>query len=130
MSSSLSYSIFVLRGLGVWYCNKELTGWKAKIYVVYSIFIFGIMYSFTLSQYLMLNDSLDDVNDFTDALFMLVMLSVICSKMINMIVKRKIIATMMKVLESNLFSPQDSEESAINSKSSDNIKFVMNYLII
>ncbi|KAK0080358.1 hypothetical protein PV325_014086 [Microctonus aethiopoides] len=121
--SSLSYSIFVLRGLGVWYCNRELRGWKAKIYVGYSIFIFGIMYSFTLSQYLMLNDSLDDVNDFTDALFMLVMLSVICSKMINMIVKRKIIAGMMKVLESNLFSPQDSEESAINSKSSDNIKF-------
>nr|AQN78443.1 olfactory receptor 41 [Meteorus pulchricornis] len=81
------------------------------------------MYSFTLSQFAMLYEAANDLNDLADAVFMLVMLSVISSKMVNLIVKRKVIAGMMKSLQHDPFYPQDAEEFRIDSKAADNINF-------
>nr|AQN78494.1 olfactory receptor 92 [Meteorus pulchricornis] len=115
--SSVSHSIFLLRSFGMWYCDDWLTGWKAKLYIVYTVFIFFVVYSFTLSHLLMLYAFINDAREFADASFVLLTCIATCGKMFNMISKRKTIGALLRTVQEGLFRPRDSEEFAINDES-------------
>nr|AQN78479.1 olfactory receptor 77 [Meteorus pulchricornis] len=112
--SSLSYNIFVLRCLGLWYSDNWITGFKAKVYVGYTIFIFTVVYTFTLSHLVMLYQCIHSADDFADASFMLLTFLVICRKMFNIVHNRKLIAELVASLKNDPFRPQDEVESDID----------------
>lgn len=75
-----------------------------------------MMYTFTLSQIIVLYSCVHDANEFTNASFMSMTMLAICAKMYNMFSNRKIIIKMIRVLESDTFKPRDSEEFKILNK--------------
>nr|AQN78441.1 olfactory receptor 39 [Meteorus pulchricornis] len=128
--SSLSYNIFVLRCLGLWYSDDWITGWKAKIYIGYTALIVLILYSFTLSHFIMLYECIDDANEFANTLFMLLTLIAICGKMFNIVSKRQAIEKIMTALQTDPFTPEDPTELSINSECIRKINFCRLYTIL
>ncbi|KAK0071754.1 hypothetical protein PV325_012411, partial [Microctonus aethiopoides] len=59
---------------------------------------------------------MNDANEFADASFMLLTMIAVCGKLFNIIVKRKIISTMIKAVQKNLLNTQDEIEIAIISE--------------
>lgn len=80
------------------------------------------MYSFTLSQLLMLYSCIGNAKEFTDGSFMLLTMMGICGKIVNIIVKRKVIRDILRSLLIKPFKPENNEEQAIISNVTNTIK--------
>lgn len=114
--TGLSYSIFMLRCLGLWYPTNCLESIKGKFYIFHTTFVIAIMYSFTLSQIIMLYECINNANEFADASFILLTMITSCGKIFNMIVKREIISKMMEAMQTNFLNTQDEIEITIISQ--------------
>nr|AZQ24948.1 odorant receptor [Aphidius gifuensis] len=121
--SLLSYSIIMLRVLGLWYPDDDnISKWKKRIYMIYTFLLFLIMYTFTLSQIIALSSCMNDANEFTNATFMSLTMLAACVKMWNMITHRKTIYNMIKILENNTFKIRDDHELKIQNEQHRRIK--------
>ncbi|KAH0947020.1 OrE20 [Eciton burchellii] len=88
----------ILTVCGCWRPNSWRSSRERAAYHMYTIFVFVLVNTFTLSQLLDLVLVVDNSDDFSDNFYMLLAMIVSCCKMVSLLVNRNNIATLINIL--------------------------------
>lgn len=115
-----TYTLFTLTGLippSTW---KYL--WKRVLYNVYTIVVLLLLFSFETSLILDLVINVDNQDDFSENLYVTLVLFSSCCKAIVLLIYRGNIETLMGVLLEKPFAPVNNEEIEIRTKFEERIE--------
>lgn len=112
----LEFTLKILTICGCWTPDSWTSSYKRLLYHVYAIFIFALISTFTLSQFLDLILIVDNPDDFTDNFYMLLAMIVSCFKMSSLLINRGNIAMLIDILMKKPCRPIDSDEIEIRQK--------------
>ncbi|XP_071631625.1 odorant receptor Or1-like isoform X1 [Temnothorax longispinosus] len=112
----LDFTLKVLTFCGCWVPDSWTSPHRRLLYHAYTIFIFVLISTFTLSQFLDLILSVDNADDFIDNFYMLLAMIVSCQKMLSLLINRSDIALLTDILRKKPCEPIDLEEVEIRQK--------------
>lgn len=112
----LDFTFKLLICCGCWTPEAWTSLHKRLLYYAYTIFIFLLISTFTLSQLLDLILTVDNADDFTDNFYMLLAMIVSCSKMFSLLINRNNIALLTNILRKKPCKPIDPDEVKIRQK--------------
>ncbi|XP_011308084.1 odorant receptor Or1-like [Fopius arisanus] len=113
----LSENFRFLYYFGIWpsvYWHSR--SWKTAVYSIYTSYIISSIYWFTISGSIYLLVITDDVEDFSDASFMLLSLLALCAKIVVTISKRSEIVEVIAALENYPYKPVDPDTQMVQDK--------------
>ncbi|KAL0116289.1 hypothetical protein PUN28_011247 [Cardiocondyla obscurior] len=112
----LDFTFKILTGCGCWTPNSWTSPCKRLLYRAYTIFIFVLISTFTLSQFIDLILIVDNADDFTDNFYMLLAMIVSCSKMSCLLINRNNIILLTDILQEMPCKPVEPDEVKIRKK--------------
>ena len=112
----LHHNFLLFQWVGLWRPVHWLSGWKSTLYDSYTVFILFLVSSITLSEFIELVRSTDDVEAFTNNAFILMTMVGVCGKATNILKKRKELIRLTNVLLNDPCRPRTVEELAIQKK--------------
>ncbi|XP_025266018.1 uncharacterized protein LOC105249981 [Camponotus floridanus] len=112
----LDFTFTILTLCGCWTPDSWISSYRRLLYYVYAIFIFLLINTSTLSQFLDLILIVDNPDDFTDNFYMLITMIVCCFKMSNLLVNRDSIAILTDILTKKPCKPVEPDEIEIRQK--------------
>ncbi|XP_072754227.1 uncharacterized protein [Anoplolepis gracilipes] len=112
----LEFTFKILTICGCWTPNSWTSSYRCLLYHVYTIFIFVLISTFTLSQFLDLILIVDNPDDFTDNFYMLLAMIVSCFKMSSLLLNRSNIAMLTDTLMKKPCIPIEPDEMKIRRK--------------
>jgi len=112
----LDFTFKILTGCGCWIPDSWTSPYRRLLYHAYTIFIFVLISTFTLSQFLDLILIVDTADDFTDNFYMLLAMIVSCSKMFSLLINRSNIALLTDILRKKPCEPIEPDEVEIRQK--------------
>jgi len=112
----LEFTFKVLMICGCWRPRTWTTLRKRLAYRAYTIFIILLIHTFMLSQLMDLILTVDNANDFTDNIYMLLAMIVSCCKMFNLLVNHGNIAMLIDILTRKPCKPIQSDEVEIQQR--------------
>lgn len=112
----LEFTFKILTICGCWRPYTWTTLHKRLVYHVYTIFIILLIYTFMLSQLMDLILTVDNANDFTDNIYMLLAMIVSCCKMLTLLMNRSNIVMLINILIRKPCRPIRSDELEIQHK--------------
>lgn len=112
----LDFTFTILTICGCWTPDSWISSYRRLLYYVYAIFIFLLINTSTLSQFLDLILIVDNPDDFTDNFYMLITMIVCCFKMSNLLVNRGSIAILTDILTKKPCKPVEPDEIEIRQK--------------
>lgn len=112
----LEFTFKILIICGCWRPASWTMSYKRFIYHVYTIFIIFLIYTFMLSQLLDLLLNVDNPDDFTDNIYMLLAMFVSCCKMFTLLMNRNNIMMLIDILIKRPCKPIQSDEIKIQQK--------------
>lgn len=101
---------------GCWIPDSWTSPYKYLTYHFYTIFIFLLISTFTLSQFMDIILTVDNVDEFMDNFYMLLAMIVSCFKMLSLLMNRKNIATLTNILTKEPCAPLEPAEMEIRQK--------------
>lgn len=113
---SLSYSFVIFKCCGLWRSTKRSEGWETIIYNSYTCFAIFLIYTFTISEFVDLLGSFDNVEEFANGSFMLLSMIGVCGKAANLLKERCTVIELTNVLENQICRPRSAEEIQIQKK--------------
>ncbi|XP_011308083.1 odorant receptor 46a, isoform A-like [Fopius arisanus] len=120
----LRESFLSLHYFGIWpSVNWKPKTWKTIAYSLYTSYIIVSIYWFTISGSIYLFVISDDVEDFSDASFMLLSMLAMCVKVIIAISKRSEIIGVITALENHPHKPVNPETQLLQDKTDEWIRF-------
>jgi len=112
----LDFTFKILISCGCWIPDCWTSSYRRLLYHAYTIFIFVLISTFTLSQFLDLILTVDNADDFTDNFYMLLAMIVSCFKMFSMLINRSNIALLVDILRKKPCKPIEPDEMEIRQK--------------
>ncbi|GAB1866219.1 Odorant receptor [Camponotus japonicus] len=112
----LEFTFTILTICGCWTPDSWTSSYKRFLYHIYAIFIFLLISTFTLSQFLDLILIVDNPDDFTDNFYMLLAMIISCCKMSSLLVNRDNIAMLTDVFMKKPCIPIEPDEIEIRRK--------------
>nr|UEN71225.1 olfactory receptor 42 [Gregopimpla kuwanae] len=113
---ALRYNFIVFECVGLWRPVRWSPGWKTKLYDAYTWFMVFFMSSMTVSEFIDLMGSINNVEAFANNSFILLTMVSICGKALNILVKRNEVIKLENILQNDLCHPRTNEESVIQDK--------------
>lgn len=89
---------------------------KQTIYNAYTIFVSLLLFTFMLAQLMDIIMNVDNANDFTNTLYVMMALMNACCKMVSLVMNRKNIEILIEKLIEKPFRPLESDEIEIRQK--------------
>ncbi|XP_070518394.1 odorant receptor 94a-like [Cardiocondyla obscurior] len=114
--SVLTLTFKILTICGCWPSNSWTSRYKRSIYDAYTVFIFLLLNTFTLSQFMDLILFVDNADDFSDNFYITLTTFVSCCKIFSLLKNRNNIATLIDILMKKPFRPTDYDEIEIRQK--------------
>lgn len=115
-SSTLVENFLLFSFIGIWRPINWKNGWKKNFYNLYSFLTIFLCYWFTLTEILVIIFVKNNISDFINTTFLLFTMIAVCSKMTNIIIKRKAIKKVIKCLNIGPFKTQNNKEKYIKNK--------------
>jgi len=112
----LGFTFKILKGCGCWMPNSWTSPYKRLLYYAYTIFIFVLISTFTLSQLLDLILVVDNADDFNNNFYMLLAMIVSCFKMLSLLGNHNNIALLTDILTKKPCIPLEPNELEIRQK--------------
>jgi len=106
----------ILTVCGCWRPNSWTSSRGRAAYHMYTIFVFVLVNTFTLSQLLDLVLVVDNSDDFSDNFYMLLAMFVSCCKMVSLLINRDNIAMLINILIEEPCKPFRLDEMEIYHK--------------
>lgn len=116
MHGALKNNFAVFQCVGLWRPIHWLPGWKTKLYDLYTIFMIFLISTVTISEFIDLLGTIDDVDAFADNSFILMTMVSICGKGANILKKRGELIGLVNVLDNYPCQPYTTEETTIQRK--------------
>ncbi|KAL6267818.1 hypothetical protein P5V15_000890 [Pogonomyrmex californicus] len=122
-----SYSAYnILQQIcGCWIPDSWTSPYKRAVYYAYTTFIFLLINTFTLSQFLDLILIVDNADDFIDNFYILLAMIISCSKMFSLLINRNNIVLLTEILTKNPCKPVEDDELEIRQKFDKIIEFAL-----
>lgn len=112
----LQLTFKILTIIGCWRPQACSSFCLRIIYDAYTIFMFVLLYTFLISQFLDLIWNVDNAEDFTENFYVMLSSVVSCSKMLSLLVNRKNINMLTNVLIEDPYRPLEIDEKRIRYK--------------
>ncbi|XP_011640454.2 odorant receptor Or1-like [Pogonomyrmex barbatus] len=112
----LGLTLKILTSCGCWIPNSWTSPYKRAMYYAYTTFIFLLINTFTLSQFLDLILIVDNADDFIDNFYILLAMIISCSKMFSLLINRNNIVLLTEILTKNPCKPVEDDELEIRQK--------------
>lgn len=107
----LTYTIVMIAGC---FRPQSWTSlFKRTMYNIYSLHVIGVLYIFSMLQFMDIVLNVDNTDDFTSTLNLMLTTSVACYKMLIMFLNHENIVVLINYLTEEPFIPLDSDEMKI-----------------
>nr|QNL15013.1 olfactory receptor 69 [Aulacocentrum confusum] len=113
MTKFLPVSFFILQYIGLWQPVHWPIGWKTRVYTLFTMFSFTLLYVDTGSQILDCFQTATTISEYADHSFILLTMIGICLKMASLIKNRQSIIELINILQSGPFETQTQKEIQI-----------------
>lgn len=110
----MQYTLTVLAVAGCWQPATSL--FKYIMYNAYAMLIILMLYTFSISQFMDLVLNVSNSDEFTETLYLLLIVLMACYKAIDMNLSHKNVAIIIKYLTESPFAPLDKNEKIIREK--------------
>lgn len=112
----LKLTLVICAFAGCWQPSSWTSLFKHAVYKTYATFLASSLYIFSLSQFMNIVFNVDNSDEFTDALYMLLTVLVAAYKQTFMWVDRKHVMMIIDQLTERPFAPCESHEMTIRRK--------------
>lgn len=112
----MQVSLKILTVAGCWPPVSWTSLYKQTIYNTYTIFVSLLLFTFMLPQLMDIILNVDNPNDFTNTLYVMLALMIACCKMLSLVMNRKNIEILIEKLIEKPFRPLESDEIEIRQK--------------
>ncbi|XP_011882883.1 PREDICTED: odorant receptor 46a, isoform A-like [Vollenhovia emeryi] len=112
----LKFTLTILAIAGCWRPFSWTSLIKHILYNAYTLLIISLMYSFTFTQFMEVVQNVDNADDFTNILYILLSLFAACYKILNLWVNHESFVKLIQNLTEGTFKPLVSVEIKIRRK--------------
>ncbi|XP_011640456.1 odorant receptor 4-like [Pogonomyrmex barbatus] len=123
----LGLTLKILTSCGCWIPDSWTSPYKRVLYYAYTGFIFVLINTFTLSQFLDLVLIVDNADEFTDNFYILIAMMISCSKMFSLLINRNNIALLIEILRKKSCKPLELDELEIRQKFDKIIEYLIDF---
>ncbi|XP_072754237.1 uncharacterized protein [Anoplolepis gracilipes] len=109
----LKFTLKILLVVGCWPPRSWTSLYKRTVYNAYTVFITLVLLSFAFSQLMDIILNIDNTDDFTDTLGVMLTMIISFCKMTGLLINRKNIGTLTNTLIQEPFIPLEADEVAI-----------------
>lgn len=110
---SLKFTYTIVMIAGCFRPSSWMSPFKNTIYIIYRLYIISMLYTFTMLQLMDIVLNVDNADDFTSNLNMMLTTSAACYKIFIMWISYENVATLINSLTEEPFKPLDSDEIKI-----------------
>jgi len=114
--SILHLTFKILTFVGCWRPQSCSSFYLRIIYDMYTVFMFLLLYTFLVSQFLDIIWNVDNAEDFTENFYAMLASVISCSKVLSLLVNRKNIQMLINVLIEKPYRPLEMDEIRIRYK--------------
>lgn len=102
--------------VGCWPPSSWTSAYKRAMYHAYTAFIIVVLYTFTVAQLLDIILNVDNPDDFSENLYIMLGMVISCCKMTGLRINQKNIKILTNILEEKPFVPLEADEIQIRHK--------------
>lgn len=113
---ALTFTLAICAVAGFWQPSSWTSLFKHVIYKTYAIFLMSSLYTFSMSQFINIILNVDNSDEFTDSIYMMLTVFIAGYKQICMWIDGKNIATIINLLTEIPFRPSELHEMTIRRK--------------
>ncbi|XP_028047908.1 odorant receptor 46a isoform X2 [Monomorium pharaonis] len=112
----LKFTLQVCTFAGCWQPNSWTSLFKHLIYKTYAMFLLSALFIFSISQFMNIIINVENSDEFTDSLYMMLTVSVAGYKQFYVWIKRKNVMMIINILNKKPFAVRESHELMIRQK--------------
>jgi len=112
----LEFTLKILIVVGCLPPNSWTSLCKRIMYNTYTVFVILLLFTLMLSQLMDIALNVDNTDDFTDTLYIMLAMIISCCKMTSLLINRKNIGILTNIFTQKPFIPMETDEIEIRHK--------------
>nr|AQN78493.1 olfactory receptor 91 [Meteorus pulchricornis] len=121
--SALDYNFAILKYVGIWRPREWSTGWKYRLYNIYTSFVILIVAVMATAELIDLLLTLNDIDHLAESMFMMLSLISVCGKSVTILISRDRIIKLLDILKTEICQAKNPDEDVAQEKFYRRIRF-------